>query len=148
MFTLEFDRTHNVLLTRFSGMLLPDDIRNVDQAVRLLVRDHGSDHHRRRHAQAGVSTRRRERRSRPDLRFFPRVTAFVDTYRSRKAQQLSPKRYRFPGASYLPQERKHIATAPPVPQAGRRFRCHSLSGYAEADGEKAAHLPRRLVWPW
>ena len=41
MFTLEFDRTHNVLLTRFSGMLLPDDIRNLDQAVRLFVRDHG-----------------------------------------------------------------------------------------------------------
>jgi hypothetical protein len=41
MFTLEFDRTHNVLLTRFSGMLLPDDIRNLDQALRLVVRDHG-----------------------------------------------------------------------------------------------------------
>ena len=41
MFTLEFDRTHNVLLTRFSGMLLPDDFRNFDQAVRLFVRDHG-----------------------------------------------------------------------------------------------------------
>jgi hypothetical protein len=41
MFTLEFDRTHNVLLTRFSGVLLPDDIRNLDQAVRLFVRDHG-----------------------------------------------------------------------------------------------------------
>jgi hypothetical protein len=35
VFTLEFDHTHNVLLTRFSGMLLPDDIRNLDQAVRL-----------------------------------------------------------------------------------------------------------------
>jgi hypothetical protein len=41
MFTLEFDRTHNVLLTRFSGMLLPDDFRNLDQALRLVVRDHG-----------------------------------------------------------------------------------------------------------
>lgn len=41
MFTLEFDRTHSVLLTRFSGMLLPDDIRHLDQAVRSFVRDHG-----------------------------------------------------------------------------------------------------------
>jgi hypothetical protein len=41
MFTLEFDRTHNVLLTRFRGMLLADDIRILDQAVRLFVRDHG-----------------------------------------------------------------------------------------------------------
>ena len=41
MFTLEFDHTHNVLLTRFSGMLLPDDIRNLDQAIRLFVRDRG-----------------------------------------------------------------------------------------------------------
>jgi hypothetical protein len=41
MFTLEFDRTHNVLLTRFSGMLLPNDIRNLDQSVPLFVRDRG-----------------------------------------------------------------------------------------------------------
>jgi hypothetical protein len=41
MFTLEFDHTHNVLLTRFRGMLLADDIRTLDQAVRLFVRDHG-----------------------------------------------------------------------------------------------------------
>src|SRR4029453_11893325 len=41
MFTLEFDRIHNVLLTRFSGMLLPDDIRSLDQAARLFLRDHG-----------------------------------------------------------------------------------------------------------
>src|SRR5437868_11933327 len=41
MFSLEFDRTHNVLLTRFSGMLLADDIRDLDQALRLFVRDNG-----------------------------------------------------------------------------------------------------------
>jgi len=41
MFSLEFERTHKVLLTRFSGMLLPDDIRALDEAVRLFVRDHG-----------------------------------------------------------------------------------------------------------
>jgi hypothetical protein len=41
MFTLEFDRIHNVLLTRFSGMILPDDIRSLDQAARLFLRDHG-----------------------------------------------------------------------------------------------------------
>ena len=38
MFTLEFDHSHNVLLTRFRGMLLADDIRTLDQAVR---GDHG-----------------------------------------------------------------------------------------------------------
>jgi hypothetical protein len=41
MFTLEFDRIHNVLLTRFSGMLLPDDIRSFDQAAHLFLREHG-----------------------------------------------------------------------------------------------------------
>src|SRR4029450_543231 len=41
MFTLEFDRIHNVLLLRFSGMILPDDIRSLDQADRLFLRDHG-----------------------------------------------------------------------------------------------------------
>jgi hypothetical protein len=40
MFTLEFDRIHNVLLIRFSGMLLPEDIRSLDQAAHFL-RDHG-----------------------------------------------------------------------------------------------------------
>jgi hypothetical protein len=42
MFTLEFDRIHQVLLIRFSGMLLPDDIRSLAQAVHLFVRDHGA----------------------------------------------------------------------------------------------------------
>jgi hypothetical protein len=41
MVRLEFDRTHNVLLIRFSGMLLPDDIRTFDQAAGLFLRDHG-----------------------------------------------------------------------------------------------------------
>jgi len=41
MLCLEFDRTHNVLLARFTGMLLPDDIRDLDEAIRLFVRDHG-----------------------------------------------------------------------------------------------------------
>ena len=41
MFILEFDRTHNVLLTRFSGMLLPDDIRSLEEAAHLFLRDHG-----------------------------------------------------------------------------------------------------------
>lgn len=41
MFTLEFDRIHNVLLTRFSGMLLPSDIRSLEDAAHLFVRDHG-----------------------------------------------------------------------------------------------------------
>jgi hypothetical protein len=42
MFSLEFDRGHKVLLTRFSGMLLPDDIRGFDEAVRHFVRGHGA----------------------------------------------------------------------------------------------------------
>ena len=41
MFILEFDRTHNVLLTRFSGMLLPDDIRSLEEAAHFFLRDHG-----------------------------------------------------------------------------------------------------------
>lgn len=41
MFALEFEHTHKVLLTRFSGMLLPDDIRALNEAVRQFVHDHG-----------------------------------------------------------------------------------------------------------
>ena len=41
MFSLEFEGDHKVLLTRFSGMLLPDDIRGLDEAVRHFIRDHG-----------------------------------------------------------------------------------------------------------
>ena len=42
MFTLEFDRIHQVLLIRFGGMLLPDDIRSLAQAAHLFLRDHGA----------------------------------------------------------------------------------------------------------
>jgi hypothetical protein len=41
MFFVEFDSAHNVLLARFADMLVPDDIRGLDEAVRQFVRDHG-----------------------------------------------------------------------------------------------------------
>ena len=42
MFCLAFDRTHRVLLARFKAMLMADDIRLLDQAVRRFVRDQGN----------------------------------------------------------------------------------------------------------
>ena len=42
MFTLAFDRLHKVLLARFEGMLMADDIRLLDQAVGRFVRDRGN----------------------------------------------------------------------------------------------------------
>jgi hypothetical protein len=42
MFCLAFDRAQNVLLSRFTGMLVADDIRALDEAVVRFVRDHGN----------------------------------------------------------------------------------------------------------
>ena len=42
MYCLAFDRAHNVLLSRFTGMLVADDIRTLDEDVRRFVRDHGN----------------------------------------------------------------------------------------------------------
>jgi hypothetical protein len=41
MFFVEFDSARNVLLARFADMLVPDDIRGLDEAVRQFVSDHG-----------------------------------------------------------------------------------------------------------
>lgn len=41
MFTLHHERRHRVLLTRFEGMLVPEDIERHDAAVRRFVQEHG-----------------------------------------------------------------------------------------------------------
>jgi hypothetical protein len=41
VFWLALDCKHNVLLARFDGMLVPEDIRDLDEAVRRFVRTHG-----------------------------------------------------------------------------------------------------------
>ena len=41
MFWLAFDQKHNVLLAHFNSMLVSEDIRDLDEAVRRFVRDHG-----------------------------------------------------------------------------------------------------------
>ena len=42
MFCLAFDRAHNVLLARFTGMLVVDDIRALDEAVHRFVLERGN----------------------------------------------------------------------------------------------------------
>ena len=42
MFGLAFDRLNKVLLAHFEGMLVPEDIRRLDHAVRRFVRDQGN----------------------------------------------------------------------------------------------------------
>jgi hypothetical protein len=41
MFTLHLERRHRVLLTRFGGMLVPEDIERHDEAVRRFLQEHG-----------------------------------------------------------------------------------------------------------